>query len=75
VNLAIFAVSAAVFILTKWRPSEAAALASYFTTGTSIVERVIRNWPDLTHKHHDLIPVILGTLPLVFGVHFLELLG
>jgi hypothetical protein len=31
--------------------------------------------PDWSREQHDLKPVILGTLPLVLGIHFLELLG
>jgi hypothetical protein len=75
VNLAIFIVSAAVFMFAKWRPAEAAALASWLTTGTNIIVRIIHNWPDWSREQHDLMPVVLGTCPLVLGVHFLELLG
>jgi len=31
--------------------------------------------PDWSPDQHDLIPIILGAIPLVLGVHFLELLG
>ena len=74
-NLAILSASAAVFVFAKWRPSEAAAFGSWLTTGTDIVLRVIHTWPKLTHDHNDLIPVILGAVTIVLGVHFLELLG
>jgi hypothetical protein len=75
VNLVIFTIFTALFILRKWRPSEAAVFGAWFTTGTNIILRVIHNCPDWFRKQHDLMPVILGTLPLVLGIHFLELLG
>jgi hypothetical protein len=75
VNLVLFTIFTALFILARWRPSEAAAFGAWFTTGINIILRVIHNWPDWSHKQHDLMPVILGTLPLVLGIHFLELLG
>jgi len=74
-NLSIFTISVALFALRKWRLTEAAALASYLTLFANIVLRIIRSWPNLNHKHYDLIPVVLGTLPLVLGIHGLELLG
>lgn len=70
-DLAIFTVSAAMFIFANWRPAE----ASWLTTSTNIVLRLIRSWPDRSRKQHDLMPLILGTLPLVFGFYLLELLG
>jgi hypothetical protein len=75
VNLAIFTASATVFVVAKWRPGETAAFGSGLTTGTNIVLRVIHNWPNWTRKQHDLMPVVLGAVPLVLGVHLLELLG
>jgi hypothetical protein len=75
VNLAIFTASAALFVFAKWRPSEAAAFGSWLTTGTNIVLRVIHNWPDWPREQHDLMPVVWGAVPLVLGVHLLELLG
>jgi hypothetical protein len=75
VNLVLFTIFTALFVLSRWRPSEAAALGAWFTTAINIILRVIHNWPDWSRKQRDLMPVILGTLPLVLGIHFLELLG
>ena len=75
VNLVLFTIFDALFILRRWRPFEAATFVAWYTAGTKIILRVIHNWPDWSRKQHDLMPVILGTLPLVSGIHFLELLG
>ena len=75
VNLVLFTIFTALFIIRRRRPSEAAVLGAWFATGTNIILRVIHNWPDWSRKQYDLMPVILGTLPLVSGIHFLELLG
>lgn len=64
-----------IFFRMRWRPTEAAALASMLTQGANLTTRVIHTWPDLTHGHNDLIPVVLGLLPLVLGIFGIEHLG